>query len=80
MERTAEAVRDSLIAAFSGVPSSLRRTLTWDQGAEMSEHRSVAMTTNMKVYFCDPASPWQRSTNENTNGLLEWTPKVGHCT
>jgi IS30 family transposase len=70
VERTAEAVRDSLIAAFSGVPSSLRRTLTWDQGAEMSEHRSVAMSTNMKVYFCDPASPWQRGTNENTNGLL----------
>ena len=69
VERTAEAVRDSLIAAFSGVPSSLRRTLTWDQGAEMSEHRSVAMSTNMKAYFCDPASPWQRGTNENTNGL-----------
>jgi IS30 family transposase len=70
VERTAEAVRDSLVAAFSGLPSSLRRTLTWDQGAEMSEHRSVAMATNMKVYFCDPASPWQRGTNENTNGLL----------
>jgi IS30 family transposase len=70
VERTAEAVRDSLIAAFSEVPSSLRRTLTWDQGAEMSEHRSIAMATNMKVYFCDPASPWQRGTNENTNGLL----------
>jgi len=70
VERTAEAVRDSLIAAFSGLPSSLCRTLTWDQGAEMSQHRSVAMATNMEVYFCDPASPWQRGTNENTNGLL----------
>lgn len=70
VERTAEAVRDSLIAAFSGLPASLRRTLTWDQGAEMSEHRGVTMATNMKVYFCDPASPWQRGTNENTNGLL----------
>jgi IS30 family transposase len=70
VERTAEAVRDSLIEAFSEVPSSLRRTLTWDQGAEMSEHRNIAMATNMKVYFCDPASPSQRGTNENTNGLL----------
>lgn len=70
VERTAEAVRDSLIAAFSGLPASLRRTLTWDQGAEMSEHRGITMATNMKVYFCDPASPWQQGTNENTNGLL----------
>ena len=70
VERTAEAARDSLITALSCVPSSLRRTLTWDQGAEMSEHSSVAMATNMKVYFCNPASPWQRGTNENMNGLL----------
>lgn len=70
VERTAEAVRDSLIAACAGLPASLRRTLTWDQGAEMSEHRGITMATNMKVYFCDPASPWQRGTNENTNGLL----------
>ena len=75
VERTAEVVRDSLIAAFSGVPSSLLRTLTWDQGAEMSEHRSVAMSTNMKVYFWDSASPWQRGTNENTNGLRQYLPR-----
>ena len=70
IERTAEAVRESLIAALSGLPASLRRTLTWDQGAEMSEHRSFSIATDMQVYFCDPASPWQRGTNENTNGLL----------
>ena len=70
IERTAEAVRDSLIAALGHLPDCLRRSLTWDQGAEMSEHRSFSMATDMSVYFCDPASPWQRGTNENTNGLL----------
>jgi transposase, IS30 family len=63
IERTAEAVRDSLIAALSVLPENLRRTLTWDQGAELSEHRSFSIETDMKVYFCDPASPWQRGTN-----------------
>ncbi|NYI40411.1 IS30 family transposase [Demequina lutea] len=76
IERTAEAVRDSLVTALVGLPVGLRRTLTWDQGAEMSEHKAFAVATDMAVYFCDPASPWQRGTNENTNGLLrQYLPK-----
>jgi IS30 family transposase len=69
-ERTAEIVRDSLVSAVTGLPMSLRRTLTWDQGSEMAEHRSFAMATGMRVFFCDPGAPWQRGSNENTNGLL----------
>ena len=57
IERTADAVRDSLVTALGQMPASLRRTLTWDQGAEMSEHRGFAMATDMAVYFCEPASP-----------------------
>ena len=76
IERTAEAVRDSLVSALADLPAGLRRTLTWDQGAEMSEHRTFTMATDMAVYFCEPASPWQRGTNENTNGLLrQYFPK-----
>ncbi len=52
------------------VHASLRNTLTWDQGAEMSEHRAFSTAVDMDVYFCDPASPWQRGSNENTNGLV----------
>jgi IS30 family transposase len=75
-ERNAESLRDSLIATVTELPESLRRTLTWDQGAEMAEHRSFSCATDMEVYFCDPASPWQRGTNENTNGLLrQYFPK-----
>ncbi len=75
-ERNAEVVRDSLIAAVADLPKSLRGSLTWDQGAEMAEHRSFAMATDMHVYFCEPGSPWQRGSNENTNGLLrQYFPK-----
>ena len=77
-ERSADAVRDSLINTVRQLPAALRGTLTWDQGAEMSEHRAFTLATDMKVYFCEPGSPWQRGTNENTNGLLDWSPKVGH--
>ena len=77
-ERTAEAVRDSLITTVRHLPASLRGTLTWDQGAEMAEHRAFAAATNFDVYFADAGAPWQRGSNENTNGLLDWTPKVGH--
>ncbi len=69
-ERSADAVRDSLINTVHQLPAALRRTLTWDQGAEMSEHRAFTIATDMQVYFCEPGSPWQRGTNENTNGLL----------
>ena len=75
-ERSADAVRDSLVAATAGLPAALRGSLTWDQGAEMSEHRAFSIATDIDVYFCDPASPWQRGSNENTNGLLrQYFPK-----
>jgi transposase, IS30 family len=62
----AEAVRDGLIATISTLPTHLRGSLTWDQGAEMARHKQFRLATDMAVYFCDPASPWQRGTNENT--------------
>ncbi|MEI4273499.1 IS30 family transposase [Klenkia sp. LSe6-5] len=74
--RTAEAVRDQLVTAMNTLPAHLRGSLTWDQGAEMAAHRSFTTATDMPVYFCDPASPWQRGSNENTNGLLrQYFPK-----
>ena len=69
-ERSAEAVRDSLIATVAQMPASLRKSLTWDQGAEMAEHSAFSTATDFKVHFADPGFPWQRGTNENTNGLL----------
>jgi IS30 family transposase len=68
--RTAEDVRAALTRQISKLPAELRRTLTWDQGKEMADHVRFTTDTNMQVYFCDPHSPWQRGTNENTNGLL----------
>jgi IS30 family transposase len=66
----AEAVRDAIAAAVTTLPAQLRRSLTWDQGAEMAQHVQLRIATGLAVYFCDPQSPWQRGTNENTNGLL----------
>jgi IS30 family transposase len=69
-ERSADALRDSLITTVQHLPKSLRGTLTWDQGAEMAEHRAFSIATDIDVYFADPGAPWQRGSNENTNGLL----------
>jgi IS30 family transposase len=66
----AEAVRDAIADAITTLPEQLRRSLTWDQGAEMAQHAQLRIDTGLQVYFCDPQSPWQRGTNENTNGLL----------
>ena len=76
VDHTGEAVRDGLIATMTTLPEQLRQSLTWDQGCEMSRHRDFTVATDMPVYFCDPASPWQRGSNENTNGLLrQFFPK-----
>jgi transposase, IS30 family len=72
----AEQVRDALIATVATLPAALRRSLTWDQGAEMSRHAEISLATDLPIYFCDPHSPWQRGSNENTNGLLrQYFPK-----
>jgi IS30 family transposase len=72
----AEAVRDAIARAIGELPEHLRRSLAWDQGAEMAQHARLRVDTGLQVYFCDPQSPWQRGTNENTNGLLrQYFPK-----
>jgi IS30 family transposase len=69
-------VRDALITTLGTLPTQLRRSLTWDQGKEMASHREFSLATDIAVYFCDPHSPWQRGSNENTNGLLrQYFPK-----
>ena len=73
---TAEAVRTAITTTIRQLPSDLRQTLTWDQGVEMSQHVNLTIDTDLEIYFCDPKSPWQRGTNENTNGLLrQYFPK-----
>ncbi|WP_460818370.1 IS30 family transposase [Microbacterium petrolearium] len=75
-EHTAETVRDVLVDLIGTLPAHLRGSLTWDQGAEMAAHKAFQVATGVPVYFCDPASPWQRGSNENTNGLLrQYFPK-----
>lgn len=75
-DHRAETVRDAMVTAMAGLPDFLRQTLTWDQGIEMASHAEIASATDLDIYFCDPASPWQRGTNENTNGLLrQYFPK-----
>jgi len=73
---SADEVRKAMARKIRRLPSELRRTLTWDQGLEMAEHARFTVDTGVQVYFCDPKSPWQRGTNENTNGLLrQYLPK-----
>jgi transposase, IS30 family len=73
---TSDAVRDAVIEALKDLPAQLRRSLTWDQGSEMALHAEIAAALGMPVYFCQKASPWQRPSNENTNGLLrQYFPK-----
>ena len=75
-DRGAETVAQALTAKIRRLPVELRRSLTWDRGSEMAEHRRFTVATDMQVYFCDPQSPWQRGSNENTNGLLrQYFPK-----
>jgi transposase, IS30 family len=70
-------VRDRMIDAIQTLPTQLRRSLTWDRGNEMARHTDITLATDMAIYFCDPHSPWQRGSNENTNGLLrQYFPKA----
>jgi IS30 family transposase len=72
----ADAVAAQMTGVMAALPAQLRRSLTWDQGSEMTNHAQVAAATDLEVYFCDPHSPWQRGSNENTNGLLrQYFPK-----
>ena len=72
----AEAVRDAIASTITTLPVELRRSLTWDRGKEMAKHAQLRVDTGLAIYFCDPQSPWQRGTNENTNGLLrQYFPK-----
>jgi transposase, IS30 family len=73
---TAECVRDAMLAKIAQLPEHLWRSLTWDQGSEMSKHHEITIASGLPIYFCDPHSPWQRGSNENTNGLLrQYFPK-----
>ncbi|MEX2515636.1 MAG: IS30 family transposase [Gammaproteobacteria bacterium] len=72
----AEAVRDAIAAKIVVLPEQLRKSLTWDQGAELAQHAQLRLESGLAIYFCDPRSPWQRGSNENTNGLLrQYFPK-----
>ena len=75
-EGTPEGLCDVLIDHINTIPDVMRGSLTWDQGSEMARHAALTQATDMKVYFAHPRSPWERGTNENTNGLIrEYLPK-----
>jgi IS30 family transposase len=75
-DHTAETVRAAMTAKIKTLPEHLMRSITWDQGSEMARHAAFTVDTGVSIYFCDPHSPWQRGSNENTNGLLrQWMPK-----
>jgi IS30 family transposase len=77
VDHGALAVEEAMIAKMAQLPQMLRQTLTWDQGSEMTNHAAIAAATDLSIYFCDPHSPWQRGSNENTNGLLrQYFPKA----
>jgi IS30 family transposase len=74
--QSAEEVEKAMVAATKRLPETLWKSLTWDQGWEMRNHEKISVATDLEIYFCDPASPWQRGSNENTNGLLrQYFPK-----
>ena len=76
VEVRADVVADAIGQRITALPDQLRRSLTWDQGKEMADHARFGVDTGVAVYFCDPRSPWQRGSNENTNGLLrQYFPK-----
>jgi IS30 family transposase len=79
-DHTSRTVADAMITTMSALPEHLRRSLTWDQGSEMARHREISLATNLDIYFCDPHSPWQRGSNENTKGCCGNTsPRAPTC-
>jgi IS30 family transposase len=75
-DHSSRTVADAMIAKIKTLPEQLRRSVTWDQGSEMARHKEISIATGIDIYFCEPHSPWQRGSNENTNGLLrQYFPK-----
>jgi transposase, IS30 family len=77
---TAQALHDAIVPTLNTLPAELKRSLTWDNGKEMAMHQQITMATDMRIFFADPRSPWQRGSNENTNGLLrQYFPRASAC-